>query len=531
MGFKLFTTFRDKKNTLVYSTITFALLFSFDCSGFSQKKGAIVCKIDIKKTYQTIENFGASDCWTTQFIGKWPDAKRNAMADWLFSQEMDSTGKPKGIGLSLWRFNIGGGSAEQGEASGISTDWRRAECFQNPDGSYNWNKQSGQQWFLTAARQRGITQFLGFAITPPVHMTQNGLAFNKGRDETFNLQSDKYEDYADFLSQTILGIRKNTGITLNYLSPFNEPEWDWTGNSQEGTPALNSEIAKEVRLLDKKLTKYDLHTKIVVTESGQLDYLYKSKTNKPGRDNQITDFFDTSSPDYIGNLSHVPSFIAGHAYWTLNPLSNLIKKRKELHNTLKDRDLNYWQTEVCLMEETPDVGNGHGRDLTMKTALFFARLIHEDLVVSNASAWHWWLGISYANYKDGLIYVFPNQDKSDGTFTDSKLLWSLGNFSRFVRPGSVRVDVSGDGCDNPNSLMVSAFLNTSDKKLIAVAINYGNSETKMKLNVPGLCIQKAVPYLTSDRPGENLLPGSPLGKSLDTVVPSRSIVTYVCSYQ
>ncbi len=521
-----------KKKTIRYTTIISSVLFFYliqGCSG--QNRGISKCRIDVRKTYQTIENFGASDCWSVQFIGHWPDAKRNAMADWLFSQEVDSIGKPKGIGLSLWRFNIGGGSADQVEASGISTDWRRAECFQNPDGSYNWNKQAGQQWFLNAAKQRGVKQFLGFAITAPTHMTQNGLAFNKGRNGTFNLQPEKYEAYADFLAQVILGVRKNTGVMLNYLSPFNEPEWDWTGNSQEGTSALNAEIAKEIRLLDKKLTAYNLDTKIVATESGQLDYLYKTGTNKPGRDNQIADFFDTSSPDYIGNLAHVPSLIAGHAYWTVSPVDTMIEKRKELYTALKHRGLNYWQTEVCLMEDVPDVGNGHGRDLSMKTALFFARLIHQDLVVSSASAWHWWLGISYANFKDGLIYVFPNKDKRDGTFTDSKLLWSLGNYSRFVRPGAVRVDVSGKNNNNPNGLMVSAFLNANDKQLVAVAVNYGNSDEKMRFDLPGLQVEKVVPYTTSDKSGENLSPGKPLERSLETVVLSRSIVTFVCTYK
>src|SRR5690606_18413605 len=67
---------------------------------------------------QTIHSFGASDCWTAKFIGKWADIeKKNRVADLLFSTDTLSDGSPKGIGLSLWRFNIGGGSFEQGAAS------------------------------------------------------------------------------------------------------------------------------------------------------------------------------------------------------------------------------------------------------------------------------------------------------------------------------------------------------------------------------------------------------------------------------
>jgi O-glycosyl hydrolase len=78
---------------------------------------------------QTIHSFGASDCWGIKFIGKnWPVQKRNQIADLLFSKEMNSNGNPKGIGLSMWRINLGAGSYEQGSASKITSEWRREEC-------------------------------------------------------------------------------------------------------------------------------------------------------------------------------------------------------------------------------------------------------------------------------------------------------------------------------------------------------------------------------------------------------------------
>ena len=64
----------------------------------------VVVRIDATKPHQTIANFAASDAWAGQFVGNWPAAKKDAIADLLFSQD-------KGIGLSMWRFNIGAGSA------------------------------------------------------------------------------------------------------------------------------------------------------------------------------------------------------------------------------------------------------------------------------------------------------------------------------------------------------------------------------------------------------------------------------------
>src|SRR4051794_4025905 len=71
------------------------------------------------RVYQTIENFGASDAWGCQFVGEWPLEKKQQIADLLFSTS-------KGIGLSIWRMNLGAGSAEQGDSSGIKDKWRRA---------------------------------------------------------------------------------------------------------------------------------------------------------------------------------------------------------------------------------------------------------------------------------------------------------------------------------------------------------------------------------------------------------------------
>src|SRR5687768_13864457 len=80
--------------------------------------------INLANEKQTIHSFGASDCWGIKFIGKnWPVDKRNQIADLLFSKEIDNNGNPKGIGLSMWRINVGAGSYEQGTASKITSEW------------------------------------------------------------------------------------------------------------------------------------------------------------------------------------------------------------------------------------------------------------------------------------------------------------------------------------------------------------------------------------------------------------------------
>ncbi|HEY6082690.1 MAG TPA: glycoside hydrolase, partial [Chitinophagaceae bacterium] len=169
--------------------------------------------VNIRDIRQTIHSFGASDGWTCQIIGRWADLrKKSKIADLLFSMDTAADGSPKGIGLSLWRFNIGAGSYEQGDSSYIKDPWRREECFLNSDGTYNWNKQAGQQWFLQAARQRGVAYTLGFAVSPPVFMTRNGKAFSPG-GKSLNIQNNRLRDYADFLT------RVAGHFHFNYISP------------------------------------------------------------------------------------------------------------------------------------------------------------------------------------------------------------------------------------------------------------------------------------------------------------------------
>ncbi len=105
-------------------------------------------KYDILPTQprQHIQHFGASDAWSMRFIGLWPEWQQNQVADWLFSTENDAEGKPKGIGLSIWRFNLGAGSAEQGDSSHINYP-TRTECVLRSDGSYDWSRQAGNDTF------------------------------------------------------------------------------------------------------------------------------------------------------------------------------------------------------------------------------------------------------------------------------------------------------------------------------------------------------------------------------------------------
>jgi len=470
-------------SNIVHVCISVFCLFISGCNINAQ---TLEININRNKAYQTMEGFGASDAWRCQFVGaNWPKEKKERIAELLFSKDLDENGNPKGIGLSIWRFYIGAGTAEQGEASGIKNEWRRAESFVDANGNYNWKKHKGQQWFLQKAKSYGVEKFLAFSISAPVHWTKNGKGYNSDLvSGALNLKEDKYDDYAAFMVE-VLKHFKSQGINFNYLSPINEPQWEWEKKTQEGTPATNADISRLTQLLNAEIDNSNLDTQLTLAEAADLRWLY-SEFNKSKRGNQIEYFFGESGT--VKAFPHVKNVISGHSYFTTWPVDSLVSIRQKLNDKLQEHDVDYWQSEFCILENTDDIGGGRKRDLGMDTALYVARVIHADITLANASSWQWWTALTNADYKDGLIYLDTGNQrdlfkldnmKSDGNFHDSKLLWAVGNYSRFIRPGMTRVKINLNDEDKTliesyKNLMLSAYVDEKTSKLVIVAINYGS---------------------------------------------------------
>ncbi|WP_291862805.1 glycoside hydrolase [Marinilabilia sp.] len=515
-----------------------------DENDVEKNTGGELIFVDPSVSLQSIDGFGASDAWRVQFVGaNWPLEKRNAMADLLFSQKLKEDGSPEGIGLSLWRFNIGAGSAEQGLASDIGNSWRRSQCFLNEDGTYDWTKQAGQQWFLRAAEKRGVESFLGFVNSPPVHYTKNGKAYSPG-GTNINLEFGRIPDYADFLA-TVCQHFEQEGLAFDYLSPVNEPQWNWDSPGQEGSPATNGDIASILRELSPKLEEKNVQTQIVVPEAGELQFLYGDFGNA-GREDQLHAFFNSSSSHYVGDLSNVKKVALGHSYFTTADVNTLVDVRKTLGNELNNNGgtAGFWQSEFCILENAPDIGDGWGRDLGMGTALYVAKVIHFDLALANAQSWSWWTALSQGDYKDGLIYLDNGTNdngapldpgaeslKNDGYYRESKLLWALGNYSRFIRPGMVRVksgfSIPKSETFQASNVMFSAYKDPVENKLVMVFVNYSDSDKKMTIGSLGgtfnISGNQFDSYTTSVE--KNLEKGEMPAESI--IIEKRSVVTLV----
>lgn len=444
-----------------------------------------IVSVDPTVKYQTIRGFGASDCWSPNYVGKYWTNHRDAITELLFSSEIVD-GQPKGIGLSQWRVNLGAGSAEQGDASGIEDESRRAESYMTENGTYDWNKCEGQRYFMNRAKEMGVPDFILFSNSPLVQYTKNGKGFSNSGMNT-NLKDDCYDDYAKYMAD-VAKHYTDDGYNITHISPVNEPQYNWDGG-QEGSGWTNDQVARLARELDANLTANGLsNTDILLGEAGDWEYLYKVK-NEQERSDVISAFFTPGSSAYVGDLQHVNNLICGHSYWTDGTWDGMRQVRLNVHNKAIASGLELWQSEWSMLGDGYSSSEFVGYDAAteMDIALYMSRVIHNDLTVAQVSSWCYWTSIDvtrWAPHKNRflLISLVPQGGaetgdiKDEGSFNAAPTLWVLGNYSRFIRPGYVRVDLSMNESMN---FFGSAWISPEGDKIVAVYTNYSDKAVKL----------------------------------------------------
>ena len=472
---------------------------ALSCAAYGEEVSAINATANLDKQFQTIESFTASDAWSGNFIGKFfADDKKEKLAKWLFSQKYGEDGSPEGIGLSMWRINIGGGTWEQ-EGADIFPIQRRAESFLTKDGKkYDWSKAAGQQWFMKKAKELGCESFLLFSNTPPVQMTQNSKGYKDAADFKSNLRPDMYDDFAEYMA-TVAKHFVDEGYNVDYISPVNEPSWKWTTDIQEGTPWLNPEIKKLAVELDKSLTKRRLATKIFLSEADSIQNIYGydrvAKGNPNKREdmayNQLYAFFNPASKDYIGNLKTLARQIGAHSYHTHLRNSQMRDVRKKAAAEAEKYGVEFHQTEWCMLGfyANPKKLDGFTMDWKsntyndMQTALHMAKIIYSDLVYGQAHSWSYWVA---SEIRDGICALidaqgFVEDARKGRDMRPTKLLWALGNYSFFIRPGYDRVEIAG--ADNMDGVMASAYVSPDGDKIVAVFINMTHEAQNAEISI------------------------------------------------
>ena len=177
------------------------------------------------------------------------------------------------------------------------------------------------------------------------------------------------------------------------------------------------------------------------------------------------------------------------------------KRSKTIYET-EVSGVHYWPNEG----PSSDIANG----------VVVAEWIHSAVVVGEASAWlYWWYQASGDN--EGVIIT-------NGTLT--KRAYVMGNYAKFVRPGYVMVDVTG----NSNaSLLLSAFKGT-DGTVAVVAVNKSTSAASVPITIAGgTAPASCTPNVTSS--SANLAAGTAVpvtGGTFTASLAATTVTTFVC---
>ena len=517
----------------VFGTIALIILTGIG-AGAQQK-----INIDPQTRHQTMEFFGAADAWSGNFVGKyWSENSKTEIADYLFSQEYDASGNPVGIGLSIWRVNLGAGTLEQPGAD-IYPYQRRAESYMTVDGKgYDWGKCAGHEYFMQAAKERGCNQFILFSNSPLVQYTFNGKGYSP-YDNRANLREECYDDFAKYLVDVTEHLMEK-GYNIPYISPINEPQVDWIRTAQEGTPWRNGDMFRITKALDTELSrssKFDT-TRIFIAESARFKVLYEYRPSLlarfegdslecPGR--QLYTFFDKASPYYVGDLKHMDMEFTAHPYHNHFTSEELREVHKLAKKEIDKYGIDFHSSEWCLLPTskqyegiTENWSKGNHGDI--QASLMMARIIHSDFVDTDAVSWCYWKGMELnGNHALLALHATDGDIHKGGYVTANKMLWTLGNFSRFIGKGYTRISL--EGADNLDTLAGSAYISPDGNKIVAVFVNSSFQDIRIEMNLPKDWKKSSVTSFRTD--ARHDLAKIVTGEGCDHTIGARGVTTII----
>ncbi|WP_411955674.1 glucuronoxylanase [Bacillus sp. 28A-2] len=326
----------------------------------------------------------------------------------------------------------------------------------------NWNRE-------VATAKRAIEHgalVIASPWNPPSHMIET---FNRNGASAKRLKYNQYAAYAQHLNDFVTYM-KNNGVNLYAISVQNEPdyahEWTWW------TP---QEILRFMRE-----NAGSINARVIAPESFQ----YLKNISDP----------ILNDPQALSNMD----ILGAHLYGTqISQLPYPLFKQKGGGKEL-------WMTEVYY----PNSDNNSAD--RWPEALGVSEHIHHSMVEGDFQAYVWW----YIRRSYGPM-------KEDGTI--SKRGYNMAHFSKFVRPGYVRLDATKS--PEPN-VFVSAY--KGDNKVVVVAINKNNTGVNQHFVVQNGSVSEASRWITSS--SSNLQPGTDFnisGNQFWAHLPAQSVTTFV----
>ncbi len=312
--------------------------------------------------------------------------------------------------------------------------------------------------------------------SPPGSMKDNDDVNNGG-----HLLTSDYDAWASVLAAFPAYYKQQSGVDLYAISAQNEPDFTATYQS---CLFSSSQMNDWIKVLQPKLAMLTPPVAVLAAEPDAYGNLWSGDNYGNAILNDVT----------VGPLVTI---IATHDYDNASSTS-MTRPAPPAGANLTHH---LWQTEITY--------NSTGAGIT--PALDIARGIYAAVSSGGVNGWlYWW-----------------TQSLMDGGSDNSppKRVFGLGNFSKFVRPGYVRVGISGV----PSSVQMVPFLNPADGTVVIVALNSGSSVQQVSFFVSGSAWPATVtPYVTSA--SSNLAAGPTISVSdgrFSATVAGQSVTTFV----
>jgi glucuronoarabinoxylan endo-1,4-beta-xylanase len=311
--------------------------------------------------------------------------------------------------------------------------------------------------------------------SPPASMKNNNNV-NGGTGETNNtLLSTDYNAWATLLAAFPATYKQQSGVDLYAISAQNEPDFNAT---YEACMYDKTQMVTFIDALGPKLAALNPPVKVLAAEPDNWGNLWGGDGYGPAI------IADTNANNFVGP-------IATHDYGTTSA-GTYARPAPPTNNTH-----HVWETEC-----TP----GDTGPITIGTMIYAA------FATGGVSAWHYW-------WTEAFI---PNASSPPPQY------YALGNFSKFVRPGYYRVDVTGAPTPSGTNPLVVAFANPPDGTVAIVVVNGGGAQ-KVSIFVAGSAWPASVtPYVTST--SSNLVAGTPIalaGARFSANLAAQSVTTFV----
>lgn len=444
--------------------------------------------IDPSVHFQTIDGYGVSLINEPKSVNNLvPDV--GSLTPAQQSQVMNLLFGRSGADMNILRIELGAGETYPlyGPVPNFTIE-PNAPASPDATPSYVWDGSADGDVQLAQMAQRLGARIYADAWSAPAYMKTNDNVYNGGELcglSTTCASGDWTQAYANYLAQYVKDY-ESSGVKIDYLSPYNEPDLTTDYQSMTASPA---DIASFVATLGATFKADGITTKIA---SGEV-------TN--ANDNAEYQQAIQADPAAAAAQS-IDSFHAYEGVPAADPTALLAGKPS-------------WQTEFTCVGGTWNTAYSTG-DCDGE---YWATTMY-NAMNNGVSAYMGWTGAWCHTDNEDLIQISLPNANGISTYAVSSRLWVMGNYARYVHPGAVRIEADSDD----SSLLTTGYRNT-DGNYVLVATNTSSSDLTFQAN--GLTGGTVTPVVTSDT--QDLAAGTPehVTSGMSLTAPAHSTVTYV----